>query len=265
MDKTSKRKLRYPQIEFDKLQMYFGEPYTIDVEGASGTITIYQPTIGDIVRCGEKAFYSTLNIFVTNTTAYRLMLWSMGKDWNIMSDFDLFCLLYKQIDNNASKLMFRDVDFSNFELYTKRINDTDTVVLYDKESDVEINEDVYQHMSQYLRDMFNIHPEEKITSDKILKEMYIRKDQSAIDNASKKKNKDDTLSSIQPLISACVNHPGFKHTLSDFHSVGVCEFYDSVQRLNVYEHSIALLGGLYGGMMDGSKIRPESYDFMKEI
>jgi hypothetical protein len=29
--------------------MYFGEPYVIDCENAKGSITIYQPTIGDIL------------------------------------------------------------------------------------------------------------------------------------------------------------------------------------------------------------------------
>ena len=27
-----KRKRRYPKLEFDKLQMYFGQPYTIDLD-----------------------------------------------------------------------------------------------------------------------------------------------------------------------------------------------------------------------------------------
>lgn len=86
---------RTPTIEFDHLQMYFGEPYVIDCEDAMGTLTVYTPTIGDIVHIGEKRFYQTLNMFVCNTTQYRVLLWDIGIDWNTFSDFSLFCMFYK--------------------------------------------------------------------------------------------------------------------------------------------------------------------------
>ena len=59
---------KVPKYEFDRLQMYFGEPYVIDLDNAYGSITVYSPTIGDIVRLGEKRFYQTLNIFICTTT-----------------------------------------------------------------------------------------------------------------------------------------------------------------------------------------------------
>ena len=113
---------RTPTIEFDHLQMYFGEPYVIDCEDAMGTLTVYTPTIGDIVHIGEKRFYQTLNMFVCNTTQYRVLLWDIGIDWNTFSDFSLFCMFYKQIDHEVSKLLFGDLDFSKFEIMTKYKN-----------------------------------------------------------------------------------------------------------------------------------------------
>ena len=65
-------------FEFDRLKMYFGEPYDISYEG--GIITVNQPKIGDILYYGEKEFYSMLNVFISNTTSYRLLLWRMGVD-----------------------------------------------------------------------------------------------------------------------------------------------------------------------------------------
>lgn len=262
-----KIKTRYPQIEFDKLQMYFGEPYVIDLPSAQGTITIKQPTIGELIRMGESRFYSTLNIFITNTTTYRLMLWELGVDWNEMSDFELFCMLYKQIDDEVASLMFDNLSFSNFELFSKQLPDSEQpiIILYDKEHEIEINEEVYQHICQYLRAVFNMSPEEKITQDANLKEMYINKDKRAIINESKKKNKTEKNNSIQPMISACVNHPGFKYKLQELREVGVCEFYDSVQRLQVYESTTALMSGMYSGFCDTSKMSPDQYNFMREF
>ena len=61
-------KSRNPVIKFDRLQMYFGEPYVIDVPSADGILVVKQPTIGDMVRIGEDKFYASLFPFITNTT-----------------------------------------------------------------------------------------------------------------------------------------------------------------------------------------------------
>lgn len=259
-----KWKYRYQQYEFDKLQMYFGKTYVLDLESAEGSIEINLPTIGDIMEIGEKKFYSTLGIFITNTTSYRLILHDIGLDWNTLSDFELFCMLYTQIDNEVAKLMFGDLDFKKFTLFKKKLPDeSETIVLWNQEDNIEINEDVYQHIAQYLRMAFNMYPEEKITDDPVLKDMYILKDQQAIKIAAKSKKKDDN--SILSLISACVNHPGFKYKPMELRHVNICEFYDSVKRLQVYENTTALLKGSYSGMIDSSKIDKEQFNFMREI
>ena len=46
-------------FEMDEIQMYFGEPYVINDK-----ITIAQPKIGDIVKYGEKSYYSMVHTLV---------------------------------------------------------------------------------------------------------------------------------------------------------------------------------------------------------
>ena len=259
-------KSRNPKIEFDKLQMYFGEPYVIDVESAQGTLTIYSPTIGKIIEVGEKKFYQTLNIFCTNTTANRLMLHEAGLDWNTVSDFELFTMLIMGVDNEVSKIFFGDLDFSNFERVAKKVDDEPVLVLYNQVDDIEINEEVYFHISQYLRTVFNYFPEEKITRDPVLKRWYIDKDkrERARLESDAKKGKEHS-SSLQSQVSSFINHPGTKYKLHELKEVGVCEFFDALQRLQIYESSTALMKGMYSGFVDSKHIKPEDYNFMREI
>lgn len=259
-------KSRNPIIQFDKLQMYFGEPYVIDLDNIDGSITIKQPTIMDIIKFGEKRFYSNINFIVCNTTSYRLMLWENGIDWNTMKDFELFILLYKQIDKEIADLLF-NVDLQEFVPYEKQVDeDTKELVLYNAKDKIEINEQVYYHISQYFRNVFNIFPEEKLTNDNALKELYIYKEKSQLKNTKIKEDKGEfNDSSIVNVISACVNHPGFKYTTKELKDLHVYEFFDSVKRLQVYEQTTALMKGMYSGMMDASKIKSEDYNFMKNI
>ena len=264
---------RMPKVEFDMLQLYVGEPYVIDLDNAYGSITVYSPTIGDIIHIGEKRFYETLNIFVCNTTQYRVVLWDLGRDWNETSDFELFCMLYKQIDKEVSKMMFGDVDFSKFEPMIKTLppdeetgEEKSEVILWDEEDEIEINADVHNHFSQYLREVFGLKIDEKITHNQTLKKWYIDKDKREIARKLEKAQKGEIeKSSIQSIISSCINHPGFKYKLKELRELGVAEFYDSVKRLQIYEQSTALMKGMYSGFVDGSKIKPQDYNFMREI
>lgn len=266
--KIAKLKSRNPVIEFDKLQLFFGDKYTIDVEGVDGIITMNQPTIGDIVRLGEKKYYATLNLFTTNTTSFRLQLWEQGIDWNQISDFDLFIMLISTADKEIYHTFLPDLDFENFGIYEKHIPDSEETskVLYDQTNKIEINETVYFHISQYLRNVFNIFPDEKMTTDPIMKRWFIDKDKREITNMEyKKKNNPDADYGLLPLISACCNHPGFKYRSDALRQLGVFQFYDSVKRLQVYESTTALQKGLFSGFVDGSKIKADEYNFMKPI
>ena len=264
-----KLKSRNPVIAFDKLRLFFNEPYVIDIEGCDGIIKLVQPTIGDIIRLGEKRFYATLNVFITNTTAFRLQLWEQGKDWNTISDFELFYMIVGSAEKEIYQTFLPDIDFSNFSICKKRKPDSDEqiTVLYDLVNKIEINEEVYFHLSQYLRNVFNIFPEEKITDDAILKKWYIEKDKRELKIREEKKEKGelDEDSNLMPIISGCVNHPGFKYKTSELKEIGVYEFWDSVKRLQVYESTTALQKGMYSGFMDTKNIKPEDYNFMRVI
>ena len=262
----SKLKSRNPIIEFDKLKLYFREPYVIDIEGIDGTITLIQPSIGDIIELGEKRFYTTLNLFITNTTAFRLQLWEQGIDWNQLSDFELFIMLLVSADKEVYHTFLPDIDFSKFGIFEKKIDDKKAKVLYDIENKIEINEEVYFHISQYLRLIFNMYPEEKMTTDSIMKKWFIEKDKRELRNKELKKEKNEGEDSgLLPVISGCCNHPGFKYKTSELKELGVFQFFDSVKRLQVYESTTALQKGMYSGFMDSSKIKTDDYNFMKSI
>ena len=179
-------------------------------------------------------------------------------------------MLFKQADPDVVRLLFGDLDFSKFEPLLKRTSEDDEgeVVLWDNDDEIEINQDVHNHFSQFLRAVFGIDPEEKITDNDTLKQWYITKDRRAAENAKKKEEKDDGKSSssnMKAIISSLINHPGFKYKLKELKEVGVAEFYDSVKRLQVYEQSTALLKGMYSGFISSKDVKPQDYNFMRDL
>lgn len=245
-------------FEFDRLKMYFGEPYYVAYEG--GEIEITQPTIGDILYYGESKFYAMLNVFVANPTTYRLQLWHMGKDWNTISDYELFRMLAPSLDIDSTSILFGDLDFQLFKSYSKKVDDEETVTLISKEQQVEIDEDTYKHISEYLRLMFNIYPKVEKAKNKATKEAMIWEDEMNLNS------KNDSIKSVLlPLVSSCVNHPGFKYKLEDLREMGIVQFMDSVQRLQIYESTTALMSGMYSGMIDTKGLDKNALNFMRSI
>lgn len=247
-------------MNLDRLQIYFGEPYVIDIEGLKGNkIHLLQPTIGDLVRIGEKRFLSTLTIFTGNSVTYRVSLWDRGIDWNDISDFQMFCMVYKGADPEVASLLLDGVDLQGFDFY---VDKEEHIFLYNPEQDYVIDERVFSVISEYYRTICNMTPSDEYTKDAVLKRWWVEKDRRA--NARAERKGDDG-ASLQPVISALVNHPGFKYKIKELKEVTLGQFYDSVARLQVYENTTALLRGCYSGMINMKEIKKENLNFMRDI
>lgn len=250
-----------PKYHFDKLKMYFGENF--NYKG----IEISIPTIGNILEIGEKRFYQSLNPFLCNSTSIRVMLWDLlEKDWNKVRDIEVYAIMSKIIqDKEPLKLVFKNIDFNDFVLVpvkrTIQEQDCDEFALYSKTYDLLIYEDDYMVIAEYIREMLNVHPKEEKTKGKTAKIWAIQEDK--MDMQFKKS--EENSSTLLPLVSTCINHPGFKYKIQELKEIGIYQFIDSVKRIQKYENGIAALKGCYSGMIDSSKLDKEILNYMGEI
>lgn len=259
--------------DFDELKMYFGEDYWV-----TNKICIKTPSIGDIVEFGDTKFYSMLNLFCSNPTSLRLQLWKDHIDWNTISDFELFGqIIVKSLYPKDTYLLFGDLNFSWFEwmydsekkcnllIYVPRDEDG-KMLPTDYNTAIIIDELIYSKIIKYLCLMFNIHIKVEHGKNKATKEAMIWEDEMNL-NAKKQNNKDCEYnqSFLLPLISSMVNHPGFKYKTSELKEIGIVQFMDSVQRLQIYENSIALLNGSCSGFADMSKVDKEQFNWVRAL
>ena len=248
------------KLDFNPLQVYFGDDYVIN-----DRIIIHQPTIQNFIDCGEENIYGVITPFISNTTGCRVQLWDMGVDWNKISNQELFALMIKNIDYEYSKIIFGDINFSTFNLYEKKLEDGAIVpTLYSPVMNLEIDEKTMNKMCKYIQHAFYAFPpEEEFTSSKILKQELINNDKQKI-LLQKKEQKDKGKQSLLSMISFCLNHPGFKYKKNELREVCIAEFMDSVQRLQIYESTRALYSGMYSGMCDLSKVNKNEFNFMRD-
>lgn len=260
-------------LDFDELKLYFGEDYW-----ATDKIKILQPTIGDILEFGDSHFYSIINSICGNTTTHRLMLWKAGIDWNEYSDFELFYNIIKSLKPEDTYLIFGDINLSWFDMFHNSSKDCNELIYIPRdennmpiqdityENTIVIDELVYIKIVEYLRLMFDIHPKVEKAKGKATKQAIIDEEEMNLQvELSKREKEPITKSILLPLISAALNHPGFKYKKNELKDVGIVEFMDSIKRLQIYESTHALLGGMYSGFVDVKGINKDEFNFMRPI
>lgn len=276
-DEQKKKVSQKKTYNFDKLALLFCEDYK--VKG----IKISQPTIGDVLRFGETNFYHALSPFLYNSTTIRVMLWNAGIDWCKVKDIEVCSMLLNmrkqerellkstigdsandkiQDLTDALELMFKNVDIYDFNLYKgKQTPDSEEeFCLHSDKHNITLYEDEYMEIAEYIREMLNVHPKVEKTKSKTAKQWMIDEDRIRALHRD-----DKNTSTLFPLVSACINHPGFKYKLQDLKEVGIYQFMDAVQRLQIYESSIALLNGSYSSFCDTSQVPKDNFNFMREI
>ena len=254
-DNPKKQNNSKAKYHFDALKMYFGEDYEV-VKG----ITVSQPTIGDILNIGEEDFYHSLSPFLYNSTSIRLFLWEHKIDWNTIKDIEVFSCLIPTVKKEPLKLLFKNIDFEDFQLIPlneNQENESSNLAIYSKSQDILLSEDEYMAIAEYIREMFNIHPKIEKAKGKTAKNWIIQEDKMNLQQGQNEKT-----STLLSLISSCINHPGFKYKLKELKDVGICQFMDSVKRIQKYETSTAVLKGMYSGFVDVKSLDKELLNFM---
>jgi len=123
-----------------------------------------------------------------------LQLWDSGIDWNKISSYDLFMMLVKNVKMDTSRILFGDINFADFEPYIKTKIETNEdgeevhisiPTLYNKNADIELSEEDYSTISDYLRTMFNIFPKVERVKGKNTKESIIDEERINLANRLK--------------------------------------------------------------------------------
>ena len=239
-------------IDVDPLKLYFGDPYVINQY-----VTIYQPTIGDIIEYGEKAYYSMIQTLTAIPSDMKSVLFDMGLDWTQVTDFQLFLMLSQSLSQKQTEIILGDIDLQRMKPVENLQNGE--VILRDSVTGAIIDELAYQTMSAYLCKLHNFTKKVEKAGNKYTKQVLIDEDRQKREYGAKQPYK----SFLMPLVSAIKVRQSY--TRDYIRNMGLYEFFDDVNRSQIIVSTDALLSGAYSGMMDTSKIKKSAFNWMREF
>lgn len=238
-------------LDFDELQMYFGEDYKVN-----DYITIHSPTVGDIIKFGEKRYFTVVHCFVCIPSDMKSQLFDMGIDYEEISDFELFIMLTRTLTKEDTEIFFDNIDLSQFQVMK---NENDELVLVGPNGEI-IDELAYKRIAGYMCKYHGITPKIEKAATKTVKKLLIQLDRDNIAKAKKEPYK----SQMKNLVSAMMRYPGFKYKSYELKQCSYFEFMDTVRGAQIYVASTSLLQGSYSGMLDVSKVSKKEFNWMRD-
>ena len=239
-------------LNVDELSLYFGDPYVIN-----DYITVYQPTLNDIVEYGEKQYFSMVHTITAIPSDMKAQLYDLGIDWEEISDFELFMMLAPTLSVDTTRIVLGDIDLSKMKPYKN--NQNDQIVLADKDTGIIIDMLIYERIVNYLRKVHGLKKKVEHAGNKYTKKILIEEDRRQIEQNKNKPYK----SFLTPLVSSVKCRMGY--TKDYIRNMGIVEFFDDVSRLQIIVNADALLHGAYGGMIDTKKINKAEFNWMKDL
>ena len=239
-------------LEIDELALYFGDPYVVN-----DYITITIPKVGEVVKYGEKKYYSMIQTMTAIPSEMKSQLWDMGLDWTQLENFQLFMMLAPTLPQEATSIIFGDLNFQAMRPFENKENET--VFLADPETGIVIDELAFGKIHSYLCSAHNLTKKVEKAANEYTKKFMIDEDRQKILHSSKQPYK----SFLKPLITSVKCRMGY--TLDYVKNMGLVEFFDDLSRLQIIVSTDALLKGSYSGFCDTSKIPKKHFDWCREI
>ena len=243
--------------QVDELKLYLGS----DIKIASG-ITLYQPTIGEIANYNEAEYFSMAQTLCATPSSMKVALDDMKLDYMQVEDFQLFMMLCQSLTPDKTKPLLGDLDLTKFKPY--QLKDSEEVILANGEVDendkpIIINQIVYDILTTYIRKMHGFKKQVDKAGNAITRKILIDEDRKAA-----QRNKDKPYKSfLVPLVSSLQGRQGYtKDYICD---MGLYEFMNQINRVQIIVQADAALSGCYSGFCDTKRMDKTILDWTRDI
>lgn len=251
----------------DELRVFRGR----DLQIAPG-FRVRQPTLGEIEGgeaddgegC-ERVFFSTVYTLLATPTDLMAHLDKIGIRYEDVTNYQLFMMLFPQIDPKGAALLFgKEMTPGDFRP-TPVDNQPGRVVLGNWKTGTVIDEVCYAAMVQYICSFMHAKQTQFMKNGNAFTRM-VRMDLAYEEWEMSKKR--PYTSTLKTLISTMTNMEGFKYGWKDVWDMKIGAFMDAVMRVQAVVTSKAMLSGCYSGMIDVSKFtrkNKEQLNYMRKL
>ena len=217
-------------------------------------IKIIIPTVGEVVD-NEDDYYTIVSSLTAMPIDMMLQLDDIGIDFAKITEYELFLILFQGLKFQDTSLVFGDLDLGKFE---RGINEnTNDMVLIDRENDIVIDRSVQNKIAETLRKIHHIEKDRRMPANEDAKKYMLERARTK----AKRKKRTKT-SELEDLIIALVNAEQFKYDFEGARNLTIYQFNESVRQIvknKNYEH---IMHGVYSGTISTKDLSQDDMNWL---
>lgn len=218
-------------------------------------IKVVIPTVGQVLD-NEDEYYSMVTAFTAMPIDLMVQLDDMKIDFEQITDYDLFIILFNGLRLQNVGLILKDIDFSKFILDIDE--EKQELFLMDEENNIKIDRSVYLQISAVLRKIHNIKKNIRKPGNKDARDYMLKRAREKMKRAKNRKTESQT----ESLIVALVNAPEFKYNYQSVRDLTIYQFNKSLyQIVNRVDYNNRMVG-IYTGNINPKDMSQDDLNWL---
>lgn len=209
------------------------------------------PTVGEILD-DEQTYYSTLSLLIATPSSYMVQLDKIGLDFEKITDYNLFLMLFDTIKSEDLSLFFGNINTSNFKIGTN--NGNGETVFYNETNNIMIDMFVYYQIAEALRKITLSEKRIIKPANEEAKRYLLEKEKKKL----KRSMRDGYKPYLENLVIALVNTSEFKYNYEEIMDLSLYKFNQSFKQIQSKISFDNTMVGVYTGNIDTLKIPDKS-------
>lgn len=219
-------------------------------------ISVFVPTIGEILE-DEDAYNGALNSIIATPYDLMVQLDNLGIDFETISEYELFLMLFEGLQKSDTHLIFGDLDLSKFHI--AEMKNDNSIILYDEYNDIIINKSIHRSVCRELRRINNLKKNSKKPGNAEGKKYMLERARKKQERLARMKN---NKSQLEDLIVALINTEQFKYDFKGVKELTIYQFNKCLsQVIKKIDYDNTMIG-CYAGTVDINKLNPNDYNWL---
>lgn len=219
-------------------------------------ISIRIPKVGEILD-DEDAYYGVVSMLVATPYDMMVQLDDVGIDFTTIEDYDLFLILFRELIECDTSLVFGDLDLKRFIPMVNTQNGL--VVLRDATSGAIIDKGIYLAIGETVRQIHHLKKENKTPGNAEAKAYMIERKRKKMNR--RRRIQED--SQLEELIVSLVNTEQFNYTFGQVRDMTIYQFNESVHQVVNKIDFDNRMRGIYAGTISAKELSQDDLTWLK--
>lgn len=206
-------------------------------------ISVKIPTLNEILD-NEDEYYGSIALIVSTPYDMMVQLDDINIDFTQINEWDLFCLLFNELQSRDLSMIFGDLNLGDFKTAVNKQNGN--IVLQNPKTGAVIDRAIHGKISRFLREILHLEKNDKKPANEEAKKYMIERARKRLNRNKKRLEK----SQLEDYIIALVNTSEFPYDYTSVRGLTIYQFYASLHQIVKKVKFDNLMIGCYAGTVN---------------